>query len=69
MRLGLPALTEQSHHVVVIEFGEHVQLAPEVHLQLLVSGLQRLDHDHRVPGAGVDALSLRQENLPEFTAT
>lgn len=66
VRLGLPAEPQQPHHVGVAELGEHLGLAAEVQLQLLVSALQALHQHHRLLLALLHTLSFAQQHLAKL---
>lgn len=67
--LRLLAEPQQPHHVGVAELGEHLGLAAEVELKLLVSGLQGLHQDHRLHLALLHPLRLGQQHLAELPLT
>lgn len=69
MRLCFPAQAQQADHVGVAQLGEHLRLAAEVLLQLLVSGLQTLHQHHRLLLALLDAFGFGQQHLAELAFT
>lgn len=66
MGLGLAAQPQQPHHVGVVQLAEHLRLAPEVQLQLLVPRLQALHQHQRLALAVLRSLRLGQEDFAKL---
>lgn len=66
VRLRLLAQAQQTGDVGVAELAEHLSLAAEVELQLLVPGLQALHQHHHLVLALLDALGFAQQHLAKL---